>query len=108
MHKSQLVNLLAEESNMTPQDAEKVIRAFFDTIEQGLIEGERTEIRGLGSFKVKSYPGYIGRNPKTGEAIKIPPKRIPSFKVGRELRAVVSLGRNPLLDDGPKDEAGRQ
>ncbi|MDR1678046.1 MAG: integration host factor subunit beta [Deltaproteobacteria bacterium] len=93
MHKSQLVTNLAEEMKISNAESEKVVNAFFNTIEEGLVKGERTEIRGLGSFRVKDYPGYTGRNPKTGTAIEVPPKRLPFFRVGRELRAVVASER---------------
>ncbi|MDR0356487.1 MAG: integration host factor subunit beta [Deltaproteobacteria bacterium] len=101
MHKSQLISALSYEANIARQDADKVVNAFFSCIEEGLIRGDRTEIRGLGSFRVKNYPGYIGRNPKTGEAIEVPPKRIPFFRVGRKLKAVVAVESQPIenLDD---------
>ncbi|MDR3134792.1 MAG: integration host factor subunit beta [Deltaproteobacteria bacterium] len=90
MHKSQLINELAEEMKIGNQDSTAVVNAFFETIEEGLANGERTEIRGLGSFRIKDYPGYVGRNPKTGSAIEVPAKRLPFFRVGRELRQVVA------------------
>ncbi|MDR1111925.1 MAG: integration host factor subunit beta [Deltaproteobacteria bacterium] len=96
MHKSQLVSALAEELRVSHQESEKIVRSFFSSIERGLVQGERTEIRGLGSFSVKEYPGYTGRNPKTGAAIDVPPKRLPFFRVGRELKAVVATDRKPI------------
>jgi integration host factor subunit beta len=93
MHKSQLVTALSGELNIPYSDSERVVSTFFKAIEQGLVKGERTEIRGLGSFRVKDYPGYTGRNPKTGAAIEVPPKRLPFFRVGRELKAVVASDR---------------
>ncbi|MDR2443478.1 MAG: integration host factor subunit beta [Deltaproteobacteria bacterium] len=95
MHKSQLVMALSEAASIPHSHAEKVITAFFETIEDGLVNGERTEIRGLGSFKVREYRGYTGRNPKTGMAIYVPPKRMPFFRVGRELKALVANGKEP-------------
>ncbi|MDR2302330.1 MAG: integration host factor subunit beta [Deltaproteobacteria bacterium] len=95
MHKSQLVNTLADELKVSNQDSAIVVKAFFDTITNGLVEGERTEIRGLGSFRIKEYPGYSGRNPKTGVAIQVPAKRLPFFRVGRELKAVVASDKKP-------------
>ncbi|MDR2386256.1 MAG: integration host factor subunit beta [Deltaproteobacteria bacterium] len=95
MHKSKLVSTLAEELKISNQESAMVVKAFFDTITDGLVDGERTEIRGLGSFRIKEYPGYSGRNPKTGVAIKVPPKRLPFFRVGRELKAVVASDRKP-------------
>ena len=93
MHKSQLVSALSEGCGIPHQQADRAVHAFFSCIEDGLIAGERTEIRGLGSFRIKEYRGYTGRNPKTGGAIYVPPKRMPFFRVGRELKAMVAVGR---------------
>jgi integration host factor subunit beta len=93
MHKSQLVTALSEWCNIPHPQADKIVTVFFNTIQTGLINGERTEIRGLGSFRIKEYRGYNGRNPKTGSAIYVPPKRMPFFRVGRELKAMVATGR---------------
>jgi integration host factor subunit beta len=89
MNKSHLVEALAEEMLLPPKLAEQVVNIFFDSIAEGLVLEGRAELRGLGSFKVKEYGGYVGRNPKTGESIQVPPKRMPFFKVGRELKAMV-------------------
>ncbi len=91
MNKSQLIEELALREGLTLKDAEIVVNTFFDTIAEGLGRMERAEIRGLGSFKVKHYGGYIGRNPKTGEASVVKPKKLPSFKVGKELKERVDL-----------------
>ena len=95
MHKSQLVATLSEDAQIPHNQADKIVDAFFHCIETGLIRGERTEIRGLGSFRIKEYRGYTGRNPKTGSAIYVPPKRMPFFRVGRELKATVANGHHP-------------
>ena len=73
MNKCQLIEELAKSNRLSYKTAESVINTFFDTIAKGFFEGERTEIRGLGSFKVKSYKSYAGRNPKTGEVIQVKP-----------------------------------
>lgn len=86
MNKSQLIETLAKEEGLTIKRAEMVINTVFGSIEEALIADDRVEIRGLGSFKVKHYQGYVGRNPKTGEAIKVREKRLPFFKVGKELK----------------------
>ena len=91
MNKSQLVEKLAEEALLSSKQAEQVVNVFFDSITEGLIREGRAELRGLGSFKVKEYAGYVGRNPKSGEPIQVPPKKLPFFKVGRELKAMVDL-----------------
>ncbi len=91
MNKSQLIEALAKEENLALRKAEEIVNAVFGDMEKALINGERVEIRGLGSFKVKSYDGYEGRNPKTGEIIKVKPKKLPFFKVGKELKERVDV-----------------
>ena len=84
MNKSELVEALAQESNIPSQDAYGIINTIVDTMAETLIKGD-IEIRGFGSFKVKKYTSYIGRDPKTGEPIQVRPKKLPIFKVGKEL-----------------------
>jgi len=72
--------------------AEEVVNTVFGEMEKALVKGERVEIRGLGSFKVKRYDGYKGRNPKTGEIIDVAPKKLPFFKVGKELKERADVG----------------
>ena len=78
--------MLKEESELSRKDAERVTEIFFGKIEDTLVEGERVEIRGFGSFTVNNYKPYVGRNPKTGEQINVPSKKLPFFKVGKELK----------------------
>ena len=91
MNKSQLIEALAKEENLPLKKAEEVVNMIFAEMEMALVKGERVEIRGLGSFKVKNYDGYKGRNPKTGEVIEVAPKKLPFFKVGKELKERVDL-----------------
>ena len=86
MNKSQLVEVLAKEENLTIKTAEDVIKTVFREMEKALVRGSRIEIRGFGSFKIKQYNSYNGRNPKTGKVIKVSSKKLPFFKVGRELK----------------------
>ena len=86
MNKSQLIEVLAREENLGLKKAEEVVNTVFGEMENALTRNERVEIRGFGSFKVKQYDGYKGRNPKTGEVIDVSPKRLPFFKVGKELK----------------------
>ncbi len=86
MNKSQLIEALAKEENLPLKKAEEVVNTVFGDMEKALVRGERVEIRGFGSFKVKHYDGYKGRNPKTGEVIDVAPKKLPFFKVGKELK----------------------
>lgn len=71
---------------MAHEDAAKVVNTFFDSMKDALKNGDRIEIRGFGSFKIKEYEGYVGRNPRTGEKVDVRPKRLPFFRVGKELR----------------------
>jgi integration host factor subunit beta len=91
MNKSQLIETLSRVENLPLKKAEEVVNTVFGDMERALIEGERVEIRGLGSFKVKKYDGYKGRNPKSGEIIEVSPKKLPFFKVGKELKERVDL-----------------
>jgi len=86
MNKSHLVELLAKTENLKLKTAEDIVNTVFKEMEKSLIRGSRIEIRGLGSFKIKQYDSYNGRNPKTGKIIKVEGKKLPFFKVGRELK----------------------
>ena len=86
MNKSQLTEALAKAENITLKKAEMVVNAIFENMADALVQKERIEIRGFGSFKVIFYKGYTGRNPKTGDLIKVDGKKLPFFKVGKELR----------------------
>ncbi len=86
MNKSQLIESLAKAEGLTIKKAEMVINTMFGSVEEALVRGDRVEFRGFGSFKVKDYDGYQGRNPKTGEIIEVGKKKLPFFKVGKELK----------------------
>ena len=86
MNKPDLIQVLKDSNNLSKSEAETVINLVFDQMADALAQGDRVEIRGLCSFFVKKYGGYIGRNPKTGEFVKIAPKKLPFFKVGKELK----------------------
>ncbi len=89
MNKSDLMIALKEKDNLSRQEAERIVNVFFSSIEDSLCNGGRVEIRGFGSFTVNSYKSYYGRNPKTGDQILVPAKRLPFFKVGKELKDLV-------------------
>ena len=91
MTKAELAERLAEKKRMARQHAELVVNAIFACLEQSLRCGERIEIRGFGTFQVRNYKGYEGQNPKTGEAIQVPPKRLPFFKVSKDLAAKIAV-----------------
>ncbi len=86
MNKSELVETLSIKNNLTYKKSEQIVNLIFDTMSQALIDNDRIEIRGFGSFMVKDYKAYLGRNPKTGETIQVKEKKLPFFKVGKELR----------------------
>lgn len=90
MNKSELVKMLAEEHNLSNDEAALVVNTFFDSVRDALLEGDRVEIRGFGSFKVKDYSGYKGRNPKTGQSVEVSAKKLPVFRAGKELRELVN------------------
>ncbi len=90
MNKSELIKTLAEEANLPMEDATMVVNTFVDAMKDALIAGDRIEIRGFGSFKVKEYSGYAGRNPKTGESVSVIPKRLPFFRAGKELKEYIN------------------
>jgi integration host factor subunit beta len=84
MNKLELISILRQQADLSKQDAVAVIELFFDRMASALARGDRVEFRGLCSFYVKTYKDYIGRNPKTGEKVKIKPKKLPFFKAGKE------------------------
>jgi len=90
MNKSELVESLADAKDLTYKKSEEIVNLIFDSMSQALVDGGRIEIRGFGSFVVKDYKAYMGRNPKTGEVIQVKPKKLPFFKVGKELRERVN------------------
>ena len=86
MNKSDFIEALKTEAGITKSEAMAVVNLFFDEMADALANGDRVEIRGLCSFYLKKYKGYTGRNPKTGEKVKIKPKKLPYFKCGKELK----------------------
>lgn len=100
MNKSELIERLAEKTDIGLLQAETVVNIVVDQMRSSLTSGDRIEIRGFGSFVVKDYDSYWGRNPKTGEKIWVGAKRLPAFKVGKELRERL----NGVGDDGDYDD----
>ena len=86
MNKIDLIQALKDSNNLSKSEAEAVINLFFNKMAEALAQGDRVEIRGLCSFFIKKYKAYTGRNPKTGEKVKIKPKKLAFFKVGKELK----------------------
>ena len=86
MNKLELIATLREECQISKKEAAAIVDIFFDKISTALAEGDRVEIRGLCSFFVKEYKSYQGRNPMTGERVQVAPKKLPFFKIGKELK----------------------
>ena len=86
MNKLELIQSLKETSHLSKSKAEAVVNLFFNEMADALVRGDRIEIRGLCSFFVKEFTAYTGRNPKTGESVKVSSKKLPFFKVGKELK----------------------
>ena len=86
MNKSKLAGELSKNANITKKLATEVVSVVFDKMTEALSSGEKIEIRGFGSFTVRQFNEYHGRNPKTGAEVKVPAKKVPFFKVGKELR----------------------
>ena len=86
MNKMELIDTLRFEAEITKSEAAAVVNLFFKEMANALAEGDRVEIRGLCSFYVKKYKSYQGRNPMTGESVKVASKKLPFFKCGMELR----------------------
>jgi integration host factor subunit beta len=86
MNKLELIAKLRDECEITKNEAAAVVDTFFDQISTALAEGDRVEIRGLCSFFAKEYESYQGRNPKTGEDVTVATKKLPFFKIGKELK----------------------
>lgn len=92
MNKSQLIDKLAVVTGQTNKVAEGAVNIFFGHIKQALAAGDKVEIRGFGSFLLKSYNAYTGRNPKTGDKVFVPRKELPFFRAGKDLRQRVNGG----------------
>ncbi len=87
---SQMDGFVEETGTKAKTDiARDAVNLFFTSIKDALVAGDRVELRGFGSFNVKNYNGYTGRNPKTGEKVEVQPKKLPAFRPGRELRKIV-------------------
>jgi len=101
MNKSELIEAVAAKANVTKKRAEDVVNLIFDSMKDAIVKGDRIEIRGLGSFVVKEYGAYVGRNPRTGESIEVKPKKLPFFKVGKELKERVDKS-TPQAPEAPQ------
>jgi integration host factor subunit beta len=108
MTKSDLIDVLCEVQKMPKGRAELLVNVIFETMEASLRRGERIEIRGFGSFEIREYRAYEGRNPRTGSAVAVRPKRLPFFKVGKELKERVNAGARRAAKAAGADVAAQQ
>ena len=102
MNKSDLIEKIVEGTNLPRKRAEAVVNHVFDSMTAALVRGDRIEIRGFGSFVSKHYRARTGRNPRTGATIHVAAKRLPFFKVGKELRARVDYGSGEQAGAAPE------
>ena len=87
MNKSDLIlKILESDSNLFKKDASKIVNVFFETISEAISRGERVELRGFGVFDVKVREARIARNPKNGEAVAVPAKKVPFFRMGKDMK----------------------
>jgi integration host factor subunit beta len=86
MNKLEVIQTLCEQNNLSKAETTRIVSIFFEQMSAALERGDRVEIRGLCSFYIKDYPGYTGRNPKTGAKIEVAPKKLPFFKCGKDLK----------------------
>jgi integration host factor subunit beta len=93
MIKSELVQKIAEENpELTMRDVERIVSTVFEEITAALARGDRVELRGFGAFSVKTRDARVGRNPRTGESVEVPEKRVPFFKAGKDMRERMNNG----------------
>lgn len=90
MTKAELVEDVARAAELTKKDAERLVEIVFESIIETLNQGEKIELRGFGSFRVRERGARRGRNPKTGDPVSIPAKRVPYFKPGKELKELIN------------------
>ena len=90
MTKAELVDEVARVVQLTKKQAETIVNIVFDSIVDSLRAGQKIELRGFGSFRLRSRKSRTGRNPKTGEKVEVPSKKIPYFKPGKELKELIN------------------
>ncbi len=91
MTKADLVEKVARTIKLTKKETEVIVGIIFQSITDSLSDGHKVEIRGFGSFRIRERNAKIGRNPKSGERVEVPAKKVPFFKAGKELRAMVDV-----------------
>jgi integration host factor subunit beta len=104
MTKADLIVAIADQLKLPAGRAELIVDQIFDGMVNALKRGDNIEIRGFGSFTIREYKAYEGRNPRTGETVHVKPKRMAFFRVGKELRERVNEGRGELSPDDDDDD----
>lgn len=104
MTKSELIDAIAGRGELTKARAEMLVNCVFDAMTEALQRNEGIEIRGFGSFTVRPYKPYSGRNPRTGQPVPVPAKRLPFFKVGKELKELVNNSRHLAITGDDDDD----
>jgi integration host factor subunit beta len=89
MNKMDIINKLASDINVNQKIAKIAVDTIIESIKKAITKDERVEIRGFGSFTLREYKAYRGRNPKSGETVNVEPKKLPYFKVGKELKEMI-------------------
>lgn len=102
MTKSDLIETIAEKFHLSKIKAEQLLEGVFDSIYESLKKGNRVEIRGFGSFQMRTYKGYSGRNPRDGKSVSVKSKKLPFFKVGKDLKDKINQSALALLSKLPK------
>ena len=87
MTKAELVEIISEETGVNKKDTGIIVNLIMENIGQALVQGDKVELRGFGSFKVKTRRARLARNPRTGESVDVPAKRVPFFAASNELKA---------------------
>ena len=104
MTKAELVDEVARVVQLTKKQAETIVNIVFDSIVESLRAGQKIELRGFGSFRLRSRKSRTGRNPKTGEKVEVPSKKIPYFKPGKELKELINKALHESKITVPKSE----
>ena len=89
MNKTELVAAVAEKTGLSKKDAEKAVKAVFDTVEETLKNGDKVQLIGFGTFEVRERAEKVARNPRTGDAVKVPASKVPAFKAGAALKSAI-------------------
>jgi integration host factor subunit beta len=106
MNKAELIKKVSERAEIPCNAAKAVVDAIFDSMRESPEKGEGIEIRGFGSFAMRKYGAYRGQNPKTGEIVEVPAKRLPHFKVGKELKEMVNNTETEQSEDYSIENSG--